>query len=562
MAKGAKGGLMPTLEISYHDLCSLAGTRIPKEELKTKAIMFAKGEIDGFEGDEIKIDSKDTNRPDLWSAEGTAREIAGRYGKKGLPQYKTEKSGLTVKVEKSVKNVRPYTVCAVVRNLTITDEFLKQMIQLQEKVDGTFGRNRRDVSTGIYDYRKIKGNVTFKAVSPTGIKFIPLRFEKEMTPAQILKEHPKGQEYGHLLKGYDKYPLFIDDKGNVLSLPPIINSDYTGKVTEHTEDVFIEVSGFNLDILMTAINVFVCALADRGGKIETVDVVYPDKTITTPQLKPKKFKVKRDYINKITGLGLSDKDIKELLETARYNVEIKGDEIHVEYPAYRQDIMHQRDIVEDILISKGYNQIEPLSVGIKTKGGLDSFARFGDKIGEIVVGLGFQEILSYTLTNKDNLFKKMCMKEEDVCELENPVSMNWSIFRKTVLPGILEFFSKNKHYEIPQKVFEIGTCVIPDERAETRYRDNQRLACGITARQVTYEEVASIIDALMRAIGINYKFRKTENPSFIKGRCAEIMAGAKIIGILGEVNPRVLNNWEIENPVVGFEVDLDSIFKK
>ncbi len=561
MAKGAKGGLMPTLEISYHDLCNLVGTKIPKEELKSKAIMFAKGEIDEFEDDEIKIDSKDTNRPDLWSAEGTAREIAGRYGKKGLPEYKTEKSGLTVKVDKSVKPVRPYTVCAVVRNLTINDEFLKQMIQLQEKVDGTFGRNRKDVSTGIYDYKKIKGNVTFKAVSPNEIKFIPLRFEKEMTPAQILKEHPKGQEYGHLLKDCEKYPLFIDDHGNVLSLPPIINSDYTGKVTENTEDLFIEVSGFNLEILMTAINVFVCALVDRGGKIETVDVVYGDKTISTPQLKPKKFKVRKDYINKITGLGLSDKEIRELLEMARYNVEIRDNEVLVEYPAYRQDIMHQRDLIEDILISKGYNQIEPLSVGIKTKGGLHPFAHFSNKVAEVMVGLGFQEILSYTLTSKENVFKKMEIKETEICELGNPVSMNWCVFRKTILPGILEFFSKNKHYEIPQRIFEIGTCVIPDERAETKYRDNNRLACGITARQVTYEEIASIVDALMRTIGINYKFKKAENPSFIKGRCAEIMVGGKTIGILGEINPQVLNNWEIENPVIGFEIDLDLIPK-
>ena len=166
------------------------------------------------------------------------------------------------------------------------------------------------------------------------------------------------------------------------------------------------------------------------------------------------------------------------------------------------------------------------------------------------------------MTNKENVFRKMEAKETEICELENPVSMNWCVFRKTILPGILEFFSKNKHYEIPQKIFEIGTCIIPDEKAETRYKDNKRLACGITARQVTYEETSSIVDAFMRSLGINYKLRKTENPSFIKGRCAEILVGTKAIGVLGEINPQVLNNWEIDNPVVGFEVDLDLAFKK
>ena len=551
---------MPTLNVSYRDLCNLIGKSIDKEELKNKAVMFAKGEIDEINDDGIKIDEKDTNRPDLWSTEGVAREIAGRYGKKGLPKYTTEPSGLVVKVDESVSKVRPFTVCAVVRNLNITEDLLIQTIQLQEKVSGTYGRNRQDVAIGVYDYNKIKGNVNYKAYKPNEMKFVPLEFSEELTLSEILEMHPKGRDFAHLLKGKEKYPIFIDDAGNVLSMPPVINSNYTGKVTENTTDVFIECSGFNLDVLKPALNVLVCALADRGGRIQTVDVVYKNETIKTPDLKPNTKRVNKDYINKITGLDLSDKEIKDLLEQARYDVaSITKNEVKVEYPAYRQDIMHERDVIEDILISKGYNEIEPVPVSINTRGSLLKLHENTNKIAEVMIGIGLQEILSYTLTNKENLLKKMERKDSPICELENPVSMNWSVFRDSLLPGILEFFSNNKHHEIPQKIFEIGNCIIPDSKSETNYRDNLRLACGVTARQVTYEEIASMSDAFMRTLGINYKFRKTDNQIYIKGRCAEIVVGAKVVGTLGEINPQVLNNWGIENPVIGFEIDLDLI---
>jgi len=309
---------MPTIEISHSDLCNLVGTIIPIDELKERAILFAKGEIEETNGDMLKVDIKDTNRPDLWSTEGIAREIKGRYGSPGLPVYKTKTSNITVKVDKKLKNIRPLTVCAVVRGLDITDDVLSQMIQLQEKVSLTFGRNRKEVAIGVYDLHKITPPIKFTTVKPDGIKFVPLDFEDEMTPREILKKHPKGKEFAHLLEGCKEYPIFIDSSGQVLSMPPIINSNYTGKVTESTRDVFIECSGFQMRFLMPALNVIVTALGDRGGKIETVKVVLPNGSIETPDLKPKRFAVDTDYIKKVSGLQLSEKEMCKLLEQARY----------------------------------------------------------------------------------------------------------------------------------------------------------------------------------------------------------------------------------------------------
>lgn len=553
---------MPTIEVSHRDLCNLVGKNISVKELEERGILYVKGEIDEETGDLLKIDIKDTNRPDLWSAEGMAREIKGRYNvETGLPEYKTKKSGLIVKVDKKLAEIRPYTVCAVVKNLKITDDVLSQMIQLQEKVSGTYGRNRKEVAIGVYDYHKIKGPINFTAVKPTSIKFEPLEFNHEMTPKEILERHPKGKEYGHLLKGLPEYPIFMDSANQVLSMPPIINSNYTGKVTKNTRDIFIECSGFNLKFLVPALNVLVTALADRGGEIETVEVQYSDRKIITPDLEPKSISLDVDYCNNVSGLCLKPEEMCKLLEKSRYHARNRKNIIELLYPAYRQDIMHQRDIIEDVIISYGYNEIEPEVPKLPTLGKSRELETFSERVTEIVTGLGLQEVMTYILTSKYSIFKRMNLPEGDVVEIENYVSSNWNVFRTWLLPGVLELLSKNKHINYPQKVFEIGDVVKLDAFKETKTKDVCSLCVAITNTKVGYEEISSILDALLKNMGVNYSLRPVNHQSFIKGRCAEIVFQGKNIGIIGEINPPVLENFGLEKPVIAFELDVQEIFE-
>jgi phenylalanyl-tRNA synthetase beta chain len=553
------GGIMPTIDVSHRDLCRLIGRNIPVSKLRDEGILYAKGEIDEASGDKLKIDIKDTNRPDLWSAEGIAREIRGRYVSGGVPRYATKKSSVIVNVDRKMKNTRPFTVCAVVRNLRVDEDSLSQLIQLQEKVSTTFGRNRREVAIGVYDMNRIKSPIKFTTVKPDGITFVPLEFRKPMTPGEILKNHPKGREFSHLLKGMTEYPIFIDAAGEVLSIPPIINSEYTGKVTVDTRDVFIECSGFDLKFLLPSLNVMVAAMADRGGIIETVRVKYPDKTIETPDMEPKGFEVDLDYLNRVSGLGLSIDKACKLLNQARYDAKPVGKKIKVLYPSYRQDMMHQRDVIEDVIISYGFNNIDPVMPRLATIGRQSKKEIFSNKVSDLMTGLGLQEILSYILTSKNNLFEKMNTPEEKTVEIENIVSANWCVFRSWLLPNILEFLSKNKHVEYPQRVFEIGDVVNLDGKEETQTKDEGKLAVAITDNVAGYEDISSTLDSLLRNLGIEYDLRSTNHPSFIKGRTADIFSGGKRIGIVGEINPIVLERWELEKPVVGFEVDLEKL---
>lgn len=511
-----------------------------------------------MEGDLIKIDSKDTNRPDLWSVEGIARELSGRLtGKKGLLKYKIEKSSLVVDVNKKVSKVRPLTVCAVAKNLKMNETTLSQLIQLQEKVAGTFGSGRKEVAIGVYDFSRIKPPIRY-TTAKLDKKFVPLDFEEEMSIKDILEKHPKGKEFGHLVKGLKEIPIFIDSAGEVLSIPPIINSNFTGKVTEDTREVFIECSGFDFKFLMPALNVLVAALIDRGAKVESVKVVYPGKTMYTPDLTPKKTSVDTDFANEVSGLKLSSKEIANLLEQARYDVKkIKGKKIELLYPAYRQDILHPRDVVEDAIISFGYNKIEPELIKQKTKGEISKLEVLSEKLIEKMVELGFQEILSYSLTNKEHLFSKMNLKEKQLVEIENPVSLNWNVFRTWMLPSLMEFYSNNQHVEYPQKIFEIGDVVLIDEKQETKTIDVRKLVASISNSKVSYDDISSVLDVFMAALKIKYKLKKANHPSFIEGRVAEILVKNKPIGFIGEIHPSVLRSWKLEMPVAAFEISLE-----
>ncbi len=512
----------------------------------------------------LRLDIKDTNRPDLWSAEGIARELRGRYVPegRGLPEYTVRKPSIRVLVDPRLGGIRPLTVCAVVRDLEIEPDVLSQMIQLQEKVSITFGRNRREVAIGAYDLHKIKPPIRFTAVKPNGIKFTPLDFSRPLTPGQILRQHPKGKEYGHLLEGLREYPIFIDSAGEVLSLPPIINSEHTGKVTGHTRDLFIECSGFDLRFLLPALNVLVAALSDRGGKIEGVEIQLPDRKIITPDLSSKRASIGLDYIRRLSGLKLDKRQILNLLEQARYRPGLRGKRIDVLYPPYRQDIMHPSDILEDIIISYGYNRIEPEMPRIASLGRAGRMESISDSLTELMLGLGFQEVLSHILTSRQDIFRKMKLPESQSVEIENVVSSSWSVFRTWIMPGLLGFLSRNKHRDYPQRVFEIGDTVIPDPSRETRTRDVRRLAALVSNTQAGYEEISSIIASLLSNLGLDYKLRRKTHTSFIPGRCAAVVLKGKEIGIIGEIHPQVLSAWGLEKPAAGFEIGLEGMFRK
>ncbi|MSR86325.1 phenylalanine--tRNA ligase subunit beta [Candidatus Woesearchaeota archaeon] len=552
---------MPTIDISLKDISKLVGKEVTRENLEPEALLWVKGEIDGEDGDTLKIDCKESNRPDLWSTEGMARALSPFYTKeRGMRKYTAEPSEFYIHVDRTVDDVRPFITAAVITNLTITEDLLKQLIQLQEKVSMTFGRKRKTVGLGIYDNDKLTYPLAYKAYKPTELKYVPLGFTKEMTLKEVLEKHPKGIEYAHLLKGHERYPVIIDKNNIIASMPPITNSETTGKVTEKTKNLFLEVTGTNLEDCKVALNVMACALADRGGKIHSVTLDYGKEKILTPNFSPKRIKVKFEDIERITGLKLTLKELKELLERFCYDVKKAKDCLEVEYPSYRQDILHPVDVIEDILISYGFNNIEPVIPKIATRGELSEFELFCESLRNALPGLGAQELLNFTLTNKEVLFEKMNIKNYDCVEIANPVSSKWSCIRSSILPSLMEFLENNKTAEYPQQIYELGEIVIIDEKAETGSQTIKHLSWALADKEANFTRAKQVVDFILTGLGLKYETLEEENPIFISGRSAQILINGKKYGILGEINPQVLKNFSLEFPVCAFELNINDLY--
>ncbi|MCD6478835.1 MAG: phenylalanine--tRNA ligase subunit beta [Candidatus Diapherotrites archaeon] len=546
---------MPTIEISKADLEKLLGKKLTNNELKERAVLFVKGEIEAIAGDYVKIELKDTNRPDLLSAEGIARELKGFYGiELGLPKFKVYKSRVKVSVDPKLKNIRPKGAYAIAKRVHVTEHLLEQMIQLQEKICETFGRKRREIAIGIFDYDKVKGNLRYYAADPSE-EFVPLGFNEKLSLSEILERHPKGIEYRHLIDSHSKYPLLVDSQNEVLSMPPIINSEYSGKVTTETENLFIDVTGFNQETINIALDIICAALHDRKARIESVTVDYGNKKIVTPILGSQEIVVEHALIENIFGEKVSKDSIKRFAKMKRMDCSFVKNAAVVRYPSYRADVLHAIDIVEDLLIARDYNAIEPEPVRIPTKGYELAERALIDAVREACIGLQLQEVLTFTLTSKEKQQAKMLLPELRFVELENPLSSEYCVFRQSIVPELLDFLSKNKHCAYPQKIFEVGRVVRPKLSEETRVEEKDVLCVAITHKDANFNEIKACLDAICKAMDWHYEMVRAEHAAFKKGLCAYIRLGSKR-GIIGEISEKVLANFNLKVPVAVLELEL------
>jgi len=541
---------MPTITLNRKIVEELVGKKLPLDKLKDRISMLGTN-LEGINEKEIVVEIF-PNRPDLLSEQGFARALSSFIGvKKGLRNYKSNKSGYRVVIDKSVKEVRPYTACAVVKNLKFSDERIREIIQIQEKLHVTYGRNRKKVAIGIYPLEKIKFPVNYIARKPIDIKFVPLESKDKLNGLEILKEHPAGKEYGYLLENERLFPIFIDANNEIMSMPPIINSDKTGKIVVDTTDVFIECSGFDFDVLSKCLNIIVTALADMKGELYDVELDYGKKRIT-PDLSAERMKIDINYVNKILGLELKENEIRNLLERMGFAYNNK----EVLIPSYRTDILHQIDLVEDIAIAYGYENFKEEIPKLMTVGEEDKFEIFKNKVSEILVGLGLLEISTYNITNVD-IQKKRMNCDVEIVELQNALTTDYNVLRSWMIPCLLNILTKNKHYDYPQNLFDIGI-VFKGEKDEVK--EDCRLGVVLCSMKADFTRIKQVSDVLFSELGLIYEVREVEHGSFIKGRVGRVIVNGRKIAYIGEIHPSVLRNFELEMPVAAFELNLSELY--
>ncbi len=500
------------------------------------------------------------NRPDLLSIGNFSRAV-NQFNKKGkIANFKINKpeKNYTVTIEKSVKPVRPHTVCAIVKGLKFNDEKIKEIVDIQEKLHNSIGRKRRKLAIGVYPLDKIELPIRFIGKNPDDIKFQPLESNREMTGRQILRGHVAGREYGDILKDNTVFPIFIDANNEILSMPPIINSEKTGRINSTTKDIFIECSGSNLIYLKKCLNIILASVSEMGGRIYAMNIKdIKDGGFVSPNMSQEELKFKIKDIEKTLGIDLTEKDVRNYLAQMGIDYEKrKGSSIAL-IPAYRTDILHWIDLAEEVAIAYGYDNFIPEIPNISTIAYEDPTDKIKRTIGNILAGLGLLETSSFHLTTKKNV-KKMHYDFNEFIELEESKTER-DVLRMDILTNLLQIASENSDAAYPQKTFEMGKVFSrkPSEDPEEEINEEESLAISLIDEKINFTELKQVLDYLFKMLDVKYSIEPVDNSNYIIGRCGKIIVDGKDIGFIGEVAPRVLKNWKIKMPTAALEIKLD-----
>lgn len=562
---------MPTITIQKRDLEQLLGQDMT-QELVESYLPWVKGEWKGYDpvtGD-LRIELSDSNRPDLWCVEGIARQIRGRL-QGHWPDYDFFYPGEAsaegeILVAPEMSGIRPYVGGFSALGLRVDAAMLAQVIQTQEKISEIFGQSRRRLSIGIYDRQKITFPVYYRAVDPETIRFTPLGMENPLSLSEILQQHPKGQAYAKILSGHKQYPILIDDAHRVLSFPPIVNSREVGEVQVGDRDLFVEVTGMDLRLVLLVLNVFAVNLADRGGAIRSTDVVYPYPTefgnrISLPKDLGLPIPVSMTAISKALGVNLGVEEVASVLDRYGYWVKKQPSGVEVTCPPYRDDVMHPVDVIEDVAVSRGFDTFDPVLPSAMTVGELSPLETFSDRIRALFVGMGFQEVISNILTSREDMLRKMRTPEERVVEVDNVMSESYSVLRPWILPSLLGVEAASGKSFYPHRIFEVGEAAVYAPEHPMGNRTLLKAGALVSHAGASFSEIHSFLDLLMYYLSIPYRLEPVEHPSFIAGRFGTILVKGQAVGRIGEVHPEVLEFWEIHVPCSAVELVLDDLLK-
>jgi phenylalanyl-tRNA synthetase beta chain len=598
---------MPKIEVNEEVFYTLAGiNRVPGNRPETREakeaarasleelLSYAKAELDSDPWSEdagkslppeertLKIELNDTNRPDLWATAGCARQIRLANGGK-RPEYpffsspgSARPASRKVRAEASVKQVRPYLAGFIASGKAVTDASLRDMIQTQEKLAWNFGRKRRTISMGIYRTAIIKWPIVYRAVDPDSVSFVPLQWDAPLTLREILKQHPKGREYAFIQEHEPLHPLLLDSTGGILSYPPIINSADIGAVQVGDSDLFVELTGTDQISVTLAASIVACDLADQGFTIEPVKVEYEydtlfGRTVTTPYYFQEPVFCSLSRIEKFVGEKLSADECLAALERMGCKAEkavslekgrrdeAPAEGVRVYPPEYRNDFLHAADVMEDVVIGRGLNTFKPERPRDFTIGRLTPVTLFSRKVKELLVGMGYQEMIYNYLGSRKDLVENMQGDGSRIIKIANPMTENYEYVRDSVLASLMMSEAASGHSVYPHRIFEIGKTARRDDAENYGVTTRQYAGFLQADKDSSFNTAAAQIQTLFYYLSREYTLEESGDSRFIPGRAAAILYCGKPAGVFGEIHPQVLENWGITVPCIAAEFDLNAL---
>ncbi|NPB00507.1 MAG: phenylalanine--tRNA ligase subunit beta [Crenarchaeota archaeon] len=550
---------MPIISFQRWDLERLVGTSLSTEDLR-RIFTRLKGELEKIENDTIELEVTH-DRPDMFSVEGIARVIKGLLGVElGSPRIDVRYETYDMYVDDVPW--RRYVITSIVRDVELHEEAVRQLMQLQEKLHQTYGRDRKIVAIGLYDADKIRFPIRYTSMNINDVEYVPLGYDRPMKGTEVLEITEKGQKYRDVALSPDKekVPVIIDSSNSILVIIPILNSELH-KVTENTRNIMIDVTGTDLKRVIDVYRVVVYNVLERSrSKIVEVPRIHVDyySQIRDELFNYLKYDIDEEYVYDISGIKLSRRELTELLLKARHDVEDKNDHVIVKVPPYRINVLHKVDVVEDILVMYGYDKIEreyPLQA---VHGRKSTLSRIITQIRSVLRGMNIIEVMTYVMTSKR--LQEIC-EQDGIIEVLNPKSELYNSIRRCIWIQLLDTVRENPTLgEKYAKIFDIGDVAWYED---DKILQDVHLGVLVTGESITLTDILTIFNTLFKILNINVEYRKGKIPGLIPERTGIIVEKNRKIelGYVGEVHPRVLSALEYYNPTAIGEISITKLLE-
>ena len=545
---------MPVVELNLNRIKKLVSGNVTKKKI-IDVLPFLGLDIESQDGDEIRIEYS-PNRPDYSTDFGIALGLQGLLAvKKGVQKVNIKKTGkYEINVDSSVNKIRPFVTGIVAKNGTIDDQTIKQLMNMQEDLHFGIGRKRKKSSIGLHDLDKILLPLTYTTTTRDK-SFIPLNETKEKSISDILSETDVGQNYGWVLGDSKNVPIIIDSEGNIVSFPPIINDALT-TVTTKTKNILVEVTSIEKDAAEDMLSVVSSILQMAGFQIFELKISGGKNS--TPKLNERNIIYDPKLTSEILGIEMSPSNMVTCLKKCRLDAIIKGKKITCVIPRYRFDIFGPMDLVEEIALGYGIENLEPKLSPSTTIGQKDNVTIKTSVITKTAVGLGLLEVVNSSLTSKKNLYELTKRDSSQMISVLDSKSQEHTILRDSLLSGLLENLSKNIHETYPQKLFETGVIFTKGKPIG----ESINLAVVMAHKDTNFSEIKAILQSILRTqfkIECKTKSSSESQELFVKGKYADVYVNEKKIGKIGEISNEILDNFRIRTSVVGFEINLSGL---
>lgn len=615
---------MPTIGVNKADLYKALGKEYTKDEFDALCFEFGleldedtseskRPIVDGVEeAPQLKIEIP-ANRYDMLCFEGIAMNLNVFLGRQKMPKYqlKPPQNGKleTITIRKEAERIRPYFSCAILRNIKFTKERYDSFIALQDKLHQNLARQRTLVSIGTHDLDTVQGPFSYEALPPDDIKFAPLNQTKEMTGREMMDCYSSDKHlsrYLHIIRDSPVYPIIYDANRKVLSMPPIINSNHS-KITLDTRNVFIDITATDetkLELVNHILVAMFSTYCEEPFTIEPVQVVseHNKRTRVTPSLQPRQTTASAKYLNSVCGLDLSrDQLCAHLAKMCHTATPSKSnpDTLDVSVPITRADVLHEADIMEDVAIAYGFNNLPRNFPGTAhSVAAALPINKLADIIRLEAAMAGWAEVMPLILCSHDENYAWLNKpKDNGECvRLQNPKTAEYQIVRTSLLPGLLKTIRENKRHAVPMKVFEVSDVVFKDSTAERGARNERHFAAAWYGKSSGFEQVHGLLDRVMTMLKSAFITREdglakpeiggyfieevdgtyslsrllgeccanvpcATDPTYLAGKVAAVYLNvegkASRIGTFGVLHPKVLQKFELPFPTSALELNVE-----